>query len=356
MAVTIRLPESGPGSGSSGVSAGAAWWARRAVRRPRPPCRRPVPPRPVRRQLLDPYVGCESFGLVIALDGHVLLHVCDQVRRQLGCQGSAAYTMNRAWTSPPCASRYGSIPGNGLFIAFTPASAPRPGSGSRSPPPRRPPTRPRRAPGRAASRPGATTFLAAGRSAAYCLAQSLERSDQHVALLAASGRGPRAGGRRSRTARPGWLPPSLITRSARTRGASTYVTSLSVVRACSGVLVRDGRTVHVCRPAVSNELGRADDPPPERVQAAAVQLLARGPAGTGSGPNVSLLPDARRLVRLDRRPADARRPAARSPPAPGRGSSTTAAGTAARGRAGGSPGRARAARASPSTTAGTWRW
>ena len=91
------------------------------------------------------------------------------------------------------------------------------------------------------------------------------------------------------------------------------------------------------------ELRRPDDPPPERVEAPAVErvavvLLVLASSRTSPPPRSPL-----RLVRLDRRAADLVRPAARWRPAPGRGASTTAAGTAARGPAAGSPGRARPA-------------
>ena len=39
-------------------------------------------------------------------------------------------------------------------------------------------------------------------------------------------------------ASPAWLPPSLITRSASARAASTHCTSFIVTSACSGVSVR----------------------------------------------------------------------------------------------------------------------
>ena len=68
---------------------------------------------------------------------------------------------------------------------------------------------------------------------------------------------------------------------ASARAASTQVTSLSVVSACSGVLVV--AELHRARSAgceASNMSAGADGPPPERVQASAVQVGARATADT----------------------------------------------------------------------------
>src|SRR4029434_7718563 len=46
---------------------------------------------------------------------------------------------------------------------------------------------------------------------------------------------------------PASLPPSLMTRSAKTRDASTYVGSFKSTKACCGVLERVGSTVHSSR-------------------------------------------------------------------------------------------------------------
>ena len=130
-------------------------------------------------------------------------------------------------------------------------------------------------------------------------------------------------------------------RWASARAASTYVGSLSVVSACSGVLVRDGLNGADCvRDGVSkNSVG----PTMRRqkvyrlaaIQRVAVVLLVLDLAER------RLFPDARRLVGLHRRPAELfdEQPAGRQRLVAE--SRQTAAGTAARGRAGDSPGRAR---------------
>ena len=122
------------------------------------------------------------------------------------------------------------------------------------------------------------------------------------------------------------------------------VTSFSSVRACSGVLVRDSRTMQVSRSrrVEGHHRRRRDRPLPERVQAAAVQarpvvlhVIAHvGQLSSTDPPADTASPTARRSAR----------PAARRGPAPGRGSSPPAAGAAARAPAAGSRDRARAAR------------
>ena len=121
---------------------------------------------------------------------------------------------------------------------------------------------------------------------------------------ASLGRGrPAPCGRRSVDSRAGSARPPSQTRSASARAASMYVTSFSVASACSGVFVRV--VLHRTRlpRGVVEEHRRPDDPPPEGVEAAAVErspwscailLLSEG----------RFLPDAVRLIRLHRRPAD----------------------------------------------------
>ena len=100
-------------------------------------------------------------------------------------------------------------------------------------------------------------------------------------------------------------------------------------------------------------VGGGERAPPERVQAAAIQLVAVslrvGLAGAG------LFPQAGRLVRLHAAAADASRPAGRSRRARCRGSSRRAGGARAAGEQRVVRVARRAARPAPATTAGTWR-
>ena len=91
---------------------------------------------------------------------------------------------------------------------------------------------------------------------------------------------------------------------------------------------------------------RRHGPLPERVHAAAVEIRRRGSARTSAPEKprrTPSLPTARRLIRLDARPADLVVEQAARRPARCRGSSRPAAGTAGRARAGGSPDPSRAA-------------
>ena len=101
--------------------------------------------------------------------------------------------------------------------------------------------------------------------------------------------------------RPPGSEATFMLRSASIRAASTQVGSLSVVRACSGVLVWLDRTRQVCRFDVSNMLAGLTVPPPERVEAAPIEVVARG-RGIGEVPFLGDregLPDLVGLIGID---------------------------------------------------------
>ena len=162
----------------------------------------------------------------------------------------------------------------------------------------------RAVPGRGAGRQEASRIGGRSREDGPLLGEQL-REDGGLAVV--RGAADERAERRAVAARPRRPGSASAARSASTRAASTNCGSFSSTSDCSGVVVTSRLAVQTSRDIASKVTidGGGERAPPERVEAAAIELVAGvlrvGLAGAG------LLPEAGRLIRLDARTADASR-------------------------------------------------